>query len=77
MRDPVRIQRILNKLAAAWQHSPDLRLGQLVQGVRDINDPFSDHCIPELFYIEDDTFEEHLDSWLEFYGITVSGGWKS
>ena len=31
MRDPSRIDRIIEKLRAAWHASPDLRLGQLVE----------------------------------------------
>jgi hypothetical protein len=75
MRDPVRIQRILNKLAAAWQHSPDMRLGQLVSNVTySIVTP---HGKVDLFDAEDSIVESLLDGWLHDRGITVSGGWKS
>ena len=81
MRDPVRIQRILNKLAAAWQHSPDLRLGQLVRGITSISTlrwkAKLPHTLNDLFNIEDDILESGLDAWLDYHNITVSGGWKS
>lgn len=70
MRDPIRIQRILNKLAAAWQAMPDLRLGQLVSHA-------TNPCLKEydgLWLMEDDEFERKLDEWLVERGITVSGG---
>jgi hypothetical protein len=72
MRDPARIQRILNKLAAAWQHSPDMRLGELVTCVAD---PLID--MGDVFNVKDDAFEHELDKWMTIYNITVSGGWKS
>ena len=31
MRNPARIDRIIEKLRAAWHAAPDLRLGQLVE----------------------------------------------
>lgn len=72
MRDPIRIQRILNKLAAAWQHSPDLRLGQLVENViRPVTHP------DMMWGMEDDEIESLLDAWMAARGITVSGGWQS
>lgn len=72
MRDPARIQRILGKLAAAWQAAPDLRLGQLLLNV---NDHFDDAF--NMYNDEDDVIERKLDEWLTKRGVTVSGGWQS
>lgn len=51
MRNPSRINEILNQLAEIWQQNPDLRLGQLILNV-----------IPDLqaYYIEDDKLIELL-----------------
>lgn len=62
MRDPKRIDRIINKLRAYWQSQPDLRLGQIVHNLTPDPDGFSD----EIFYIEDDRIEEALDT---YFGI--------
>ena len=45
MRDPKRIDKILDELKSIWVKHPDLRLGQLLLNV-----------IPEtyLYYVEDD-----------------------
>ena len=71
MRDPVRIQRILNKLHAAWSASPDLRFNQLVKCIN------SGIIRDDYFYFEDDDFEQVLDKWLKEHNISISGGWKS
>ena len=57
MRDPERIDRILEKLREMWHRHPDLRLCQLVEDtVADVSE--RGHCI---FYVEDDRFEDSLD----------------
>lgn len=45
MRNPNRIDRILNEIRIIWKKYPDLRLGQLILNV--IEDP-------ALYYIEDE-----------------------
>jgi uncharacterized protein YihD (DUF1040 family) len=52
MRDPDRIDRILNKLYIAWSRNPDLRLGQLISNLNNTRD---------IFFIEDDVIEQELD----------------
>lgn len=49
MRDPARIEPVLDAIRRVWEQSPDLRLGQLL--VNAVNPP--EPC-PELFYIEDE-----------------------
>ncbi len=49
MRDPARIDDILEALRAAWVESPDLRLGQLV-----VNAIRPTRPCPDVFYAEDD-----------------------
>jgi uncharacterized protein YihD (DUF1040 family) len=55
MRNPARIDEILSALRAAWQESPDLRLGQLIVNVVRPTQP----C-PEVFYVEDEDLLERL-----------------
>lgn len=52
MRDPTRIDRVLEKLAAYWHRHPDLRLGQLMvnANLRGV----------DVFYIEDDALTTGL-----------------
>ncbi len=52
MRNPKRIDRIINLARELWHTYPDWRLGQLISNV--IGD---DNFI---FYMEDDEFEEKL-----------------
>jgi len=56
MRDPERIDRIVEKLHGLWHEYSDLRLCQLVENI------VGGHCI---YYVEDDRFEERLDAWVE------------
>jgi uncharacterized protein YihD (DUF1040 family) len=55
MRDPARINEVLETLRAAWQLDPDLRLGQLIVNAVRPSSP----C-PEVFYVEDDKLAEGL-----------------
>ena len=48
MRDPKRIDEILEVIRLVWTESPDLRLGQIIVGSVAPKQP----C-PEVFYIED------------------------
>jgi len=54
MRDKKRIKPFLEKLEKLWLESPDLRFGQLVYDI------MGQHYIEELFYMEDEKFEELL-----------------
>lgn len=69
MRDPVRIQRILNKVSIIWNAFPDFRFGQLfvVAGY-----PASER---NPFYLEDEEFEKLLDKWIK--DNNLENGWKS
>lgn len=60
MRDPARIARIAAKLSRAWEASPDLRLGQLCHCIVGASKPGAELS----FYLEDDIFEDALDTWL-------------
>jgi uncharacterized protein YihD (DUF1040 family) len=55
MRDPKRIDKIVNKLRQAWYTHPDLRLGQLVSLV-------AAKTKTETFDLEDEQLEEALES---------------
>lgn len=54
MRDPERINRILNKIRTAWSVRPDMRLGQLLINLTGIDQT-------DLFQLEDDELEANLD----------------
>lgn len=56
MRDPERIQRIVNKLQQAWEYHPDIRLGQLL-----CNLVFSRNPNADLFYTPDSNLEAWID----------------
>ena len=55
-RDPERIQRLLELVGFIWRHSPDLRLGQIVENAK----AFSTAPETDTFYIEDDVIEDGL-----------------
>jgi uncharacterized protein YihD (DUF1040 family) len=57
MRDPKRIDRVLQTVAAYWKQHPDLRLMQLL-----LNLAYEGHQDP--FYLEDELLEERLRQWL-------------
>ena len=63
MRDPNRIDVILEQLRAVWLLEPDLRLGQLVFNATRLADPSL-----EIFSIDDDL----LASGLTQYSKTIS-----
>lgn len=52
MRPEDRIDIICEKLRKAWHQVPDWRLGQLIDNILGVNDPF---------YIEDTETEQALD----------------
>ncbi|WP_217924678.1 hypothetical protein [Miltoncostaea oceani] len=55
MRDPERMERILGKLAVAWDAVPDMRLGQLLVNLGATPAP------TPLFEVEDDDLEALID----------------
>ena len=58
MRDPARIDDVLAALRAAWQESPDLRLGQLI-----VNAVRPTQPCPEVYHAEDDVLLRGLISY--------------
>lgn len=55
MRDPARIDRMIELLRHVWAQVPDWRLTQLV-----INASDTHHDCGPVFYLEDDEFERRL-----------------
>ena len=55
MRDIERIERITDKLRIYWMKVPDWRFGQLIENVKRYS------RYEDLFYVEDDQFEQILD----------------
>ena len=60
MRDPARIEVMLNALREAWLKDPDVRLGQLL-----VNHSRIDEACPEIFHLEDDQLLANINDWLE------------
>lgn len=54
MRDPKRIELVLNKLNEFWQYVPDWRFGQLVCNLQKMREN-------DLFYMEDEELIHFLD----------------
>lgn len=59
MRDPARIDEILDLLRTVWLKNPDLRLGQLVVSAANPTEP----C-PKVFYVEDAQLSKALQRML-------------
>ncbi len=59
MRDPARIDRILNMLKRYWKTYPDLRLGQIVENAAHVGHAPGGGG-PDTFYVEDDVIERGL-----------------
>ena len=55
MRDPQRIEQILDVLREVWESQPDLRLGQIV-----VNAIRPSESCPQIFSAEDDLLLEGL-----------------
>ena len=58
MRDPARIDRMLEKIRAIWKAYPDLRLGQLINAAGN-RGGWKDN---DQFYVEDTLLEKGLDN---------------
>lgn len=66
MRDPARIDRVIELLRAAWHASPDLRLGQLISNLTS-DDPeivSDEDIIRAMWNREDDHWECSLHGWI-------------
>lgn len=59
MRDPARIDRMIEKLWELWKLHPDMRLGQLLVNVIRPSQPS-----PQIFYAEDTDTEQKLTQYL-------------
>ncbi len=61
MRDPARIERMLELVKKVWYSAPDLRLTQLIMNALKMNsDPY---------YVEDDKLEIALKAYCKDRGI--------
>jgi uncharacterized protein YihD (DUF1040 family) len=54
MRDPIRIDRMIELLRTAWHKTPDQRLGQLLCNMSKLGDS-------DIWQIEDDVWERKLN----------------
>ena len=64
MRDPARIDRILEKVRSVWKRWPDFRISQLFVCVTTPGEHPNTATAYDPFYLEDDRFEAALDGWL-------------
>lgn len=66
MRDIKRIHRIISLVEKLWTAYPDTRFNQLMYALQleyaqeNMNYTYVDDGFPDLFYTEDDNFEEFL-----------------
>jgi hypothetical protein len=60
MRDPKRIEPMLDLLKKVWMQSPDLRLSQLIVNAIRQGEP-----APQVFYAEDDRVAEGLKAYFD------------
>ena len=60
MRDPERIDEILDLVRQVWLQDPDLRLGQIIANATHPREP----C-PEIFAIEDSDLRRGLTAFLQ------------
>ncbi len=56
MRDPKRIEPMLNQLRTTWYANPNMRFGQLLVTATGVKDPF---------YVEDDKLREKLEAGIQ------------
>jgi uncharacterized protein YihD (DUF1040 family) len=59
MRDPKRIEKLLQLIRCYWEVYPDLRLGQLIHNMTPMNH------IDDIYQLEDDVLAEQLLKELE------------
>jgi hypothetical protein len=60
MRDPKRIDRILNKIRDEWHKYPDQRLWQILMNANGhLYNP--DMTMKDPYYVEDEELEKYLD----------------
>ena len=67
MRNPKRIAPFLKKFQKVWKKNPDLRFGQLVS-ILHLGHKYNNG---DIFYLEDEHFEESLDKRLERFKKTL------
>ena len=60
MRDPDRIEPMLDMVREAWEAAPDLRLGQLIYHAAEASSPGSLPPCPGLVSLEDDAMVRGL-----------------
>lgn len=65
MKDPNRIDPIIEALRRAWKASPELRLGQLIEAQALFGEPEVDP-----YYVEDDEMLAALERWPNQFPMT-------
>lgn len=61
MRNPERIDIIIDKLRETWVKSPNLRFHQMLENIMR-----EDKIDSSWYYLEDEEFEKRIDEWNEF-----------
>jgi len=62
MRDPARIEVLLDLIADVWRRHPDYRLAQLLINAANPSEP----C-PEVYHLEDDELAKKLEAYRSTY----------
>ncbi len=71
---------LLTKLQLAWETSPDLTFGALLEGIEEVAWDLlpQRHCSMRLANMSDELFEQGLDAWIAGKRVVVStSGWLS
>jgi hypothetical protein len=66
MRNPDRIDEIIEELCELWHHHPDQRLGQLVYNLAR---PFTNIASADIFNVEDDDMLRQIKGWNKYIRI--------
>jgi hypothetical protein len=67
MRDPERIDPILEELRKIWKKNPDYRLGQMLVNFTKLTKPY--YIDSPAYYVEDSVVEEGIKIWKEKTGM--------
>ena len=65
MKDPKRIQLVIDTIRGIWYQYPNMRLGQLISNVIDSK--------TDLFYVEDHVLIEKMKQFVKMKGSSIDG----
>lgn len=71
MRNPERIDEIMNELTEIWKENPDWRFGQLISNV--VGEIMYEEKIQDMFFPEDDVWLNGLQEYKKSHSIYNQG----